>query len=153
MTLLVESYIFDKIYVNFLIVGHTHSSIDQYFSVLSGAIKLTEFIGSPITLFMLLGQAHKKEKYKRPTVMRQIIVYYDVNSALLPYLNKHIKVMFFIFIIIYCYSLKFLYIKLNTSIFKYRTAFNLLVRSTAKLTCNTSYFQVTFHFYQLHRVD
>jgi Na+/H+-dicarboxylate symporter len=93
MTLLTESYIFDKIYVNFLIVGHTHSSIDQYFSVLSGAIKLTQFIGSPLTLFALLSKAHKIEsKSRRPTVIRQIIVYFDVKTALEPYMNKSIKV-------------------------------------------------------------
>ena len=35
---LVENGYFDVLEVNFLIVGHTHSSIDQYFSVLSKAI-------------------------------------------------------------------------------------------------------------------
>ena len=37
---LVELGYFDAIDTNFLIVGHTHSSIDQYISVLSKAIKV-----------------------------------------------------------------------------------------------------------------
>jgi hypothetical protein len=36
---LIESWIFDEIEIAFLIVGHTHASIDQYFSVISKAIK------------------------------------------------------------------------------------------------------------------
>ena len=43
-SLLVETGLLDEIYVNFLIVGHTHISIDQYFSVLSRAINRAEFI-------------------------------------------------------------------------------------------------------------
>ena len=35
LSMLVELKVFDEILVNFLIVGHTHTSIDQYFSVLS----------------------------------------------------------------------------------------------------------------------
>ena len=45
---LVELGYFDAIDMNLLIVKHTHSSIDQYFSVLSKAIKSAEFIDSPI---------------------------------------------------------------------------------------------------------
>jgi hypothetical protein len=45
---LVELGYFDAIDTNLLIVGHTHSSIDQYFSVLSKAIKSAEFIGLPL---------------------------------------------------------------------------------------------------------
>ena len=40
-----ETGLLDEIYVNFLIVGHTHISIDQYFSVLSRVINRAEFIG------------------------------------------------------------------------------------------------------------
>ena len=39
-SVLIELGYFEGIDINFLIVGHTHSSIDQYFSVLSKSIKL-----------------------------------------------------------------------------------------------------------------
>ena len=42
--------------VFFLIVGHTHESIDQYFSVLAREISKTNFIGSPLSLESLLGR-------------------------------------------------------------------------------------------------
>jgi hypothetical protein len=67
---LVELGYFDAIDMNFLIVGHTHSSIDQYFSVLSKAIKSAEFIGSPISLQALCSQAHKDRA--RPSVNRML---------------------------------------------------------------------------------
>ena len=37
-------------------MGHTHASIDQYFSVLSREILRTNFIGSPLSLESLLGR-------------------------------------------------------------------------------------------------
>ena len=45
-----ETGLLDEIYINFLIVGHTHISIDQYFSVLSRAINRAEFIVERIFL-------------------------------------------------------------------------------------------------------
>jgi hypothetical protein len=50
LSLLVEEEHFDLIHVNFLIVGHTHSSIDQFFSVLSGHIKNQPFIGTHLMI-------------------------------------------------------------------------------------------------------
>jgi hypothetical protein len=95
---LVENGYFDVLEVNFLIVGHTHSSIDQYFSVLSKAISSAEWIGSPLSLQALCSQAHKPTRggndeiiERRPSVNRQIEVYYDVVSALKPYINDQIK--------------------------------------------------------------
>jgi hypothetical protein len=87
MSLLVEHHIFDYIECNFLIVGHTHTSIDQYFGVLSTQIKNQKFIGSPIALWHLLDSAHGDEE-KRPIVNRPITVIYDYKKAFLPYLNK-----------------------------------------------------------------
>lgn len=46
LSLLVEEGHFTQICVNFLIVGHTHSSIDQFFSVLSRKIKAQRFVGT-----------------------------------------------------------------------------------------------------------
>ena len=95
---LVECGYFDIMEINFLIVGHTHSSIDQYFSVLSKAIDSAEWIGSPISLQALCSQAHKATRGdndeiidRRPSINRQIEVYYDVVSALKPYINDQIK--------------------------------------------------------------
>lgn len=50
LSLLVERLHFEKVYVNFLIVGHTHTTIDQYFSVITKAICSKKFIGSPLAL-------------------------------------------------------------------------------------------------------
>jgi hypothetical protein len=92
-SLLVETMVFDKIQVNFLIVGHTHSSIDQYFSILSKAIGDCEFIGSPMALEALFEKAHKAGKLaNKPLIQRQLTAYYDVITALFPYVNKKIKV-------------------------------------------------------------
>ena len=76
LTALVEKGIFDKISVNFLIVGHTHASIDQYFSTLSTAIKQTYFIPTPLALRELLLTAHK-DWLKQPHLIKEITVYYD----------------------------------------------------------------------------
>ena len=92
-SLLVEGFIFDTIHVNFLIVGHTHSSIDQYFGVLTGAIKNAQFIASPLSLMELLKLAHNVDSIaRRPSVVRQILVYYDFKTAITPYLSTKIKV-------------------------------------------------------------
>ena len=92
-SLLVETMVFDKIQVNFLIVGHTHSSIDQYFSILSKAIGDCEFIGSPMALEALFEKAHKAGKLaNKPLIQRQLTAYYDVITALFPYVNEKIKV-------------------------------------------------------------
>jgi hypothetical protein len=91
MSLLVETCAFDVITVNFMIVGHTHSSIDQYFSTLSTAIKNCDFIGSPMALWQLFEGAHSDEyEHKRPKVNRRIAVYYDFKTAIEPYLNTDI---------------------------------------------------------------
>jgi hypothetical protein len=101
-SLLVEQFFFDTIHVNFLIVGHTHSSIDQYFSVLTGSIKSALFIASPLSLMELLKKAHKVDAVsKRPAIVRQLVVYYDLYTALLPYVNKKIKVTQYVFYIFY----------------------------------------------------
>jgi hypothetical protein len=92
-SLLVESFVFDVIHVNFLIVGHTHSSIDQYFSVLTGSIKDAAYIASPLGLIELLKIAHKYDNIdKRPTVCRLLTVFYAFKDTILPYIDKDIAV-------------------------------------------------------------
>lgn len=93
---LVDLYYFDIIEVGFLVVGHTHSSIDQYFSVISKALKDAKFVGSPLSLKNLIAKAHMNQsKYKDPKknkpVVKDIHVYYDVKSFLKPYINMDIK--------------------------------------------------------------
>ena len=56
VSMLVDQGIFDTVDIFFLIVGHTHASIDQYFSVLARQIQECEFIGSPLSLHSLLGR-------------------------------------------------------------------------------------------------
>ena len=56
VSLLIQEKYFKKIEVFFLIVGHTHASIDQYFSILAREISKTNFIGSPLSLESLLGR-------------------------------------------------------------------------------------------------
>ena len=88
LSLLVESMEFDEIHMNYLIVGHTHSLIDQFFSVLSKAISRADFIGSPLALKELLLQAAGD----RISVFRPINVLYDFPTAITPLLNDGIKV-------------------------------------------------------------
>lgn len=90
LSLLIETFIFDTIEMCFLIVGHTHASIDQYFSVISKAIKRAHFIGSPLGLLEVIRRAHEKTWIQKP-IIRDLTVYYDVKTALAPYINTKIK--------------------------------------------------------------
>jgi hypothetical protein len=102
ISLLVQQGLFSKIEVFFLIVGHTHASIDQFFSILSKRISKHYFIGSPLSLEYLLcklvigkklsGKSWVNERYKEvPLLVRKISVVYDMKSALKPLINKKIK--------------------------------------------------------------
>lgn len=91
---------FQKIEVYFLIVGHTHASIDQFFSVLAGIILLCEFIGSPLALEALLMNqelvancftGNSSSAKVAPLRMRKITVVYHMKSALKNIINKEIK--------------------------------------------------------------
>lgn len=88
LSMLVESRKFDEVYMNYLIVGHTHSSIDQFFSTLSKVIKNADFIASPLALEALLKEAAKG----RIGVLKQISVQYDFPLTIAPFLNQDIKV-------------------------------------------------------------
>jgi hypothetical protein len=100
LSMLVEAKIFNTIYINFMIVGHTHSTIDQYFSVFSTCIKGKAFIASSLSLEELLKTAHKGESInKRPSFVKKLSVYYNYKAFLQPYLNTTIKVFFYKFII------------------------------------------------------
>ena len=101
--MLVELGFVDRIFLNFLIVGHTHCSIDQYFSVLTRAIKKCSFIGSPMALWNLYAVAHKNEK-RRPSINKLIEVVYDMKAMLKPYLNP---AMYFTIPHVFVFHLRF----------------------------------------------
>jgi hypothetical protein len=83
-SMLVELGYFDEIEVYFLIVGHTHTSLDQFFSVLSRKIYSVDFVGSPMSMQHLLLHAHSEES-DRATISRSIEVVYDVKEKLSPH--------------------------------------------------------------------
>ena len=84
LSLLVERGYFDEIRVNFLIVGHTHTSIDQYFSVITKKLR-NKFVGSPLALQHLFNSCQE------PKINRMIHVHYDYKKWLSPIINpmKH----------------------------------------------------------------
>ncbi len=55
--------------MHFLIVGHTHSLIDQYFSVISKKIFKAEFIATPYALHALILQTNDVESGKSDEVL------------------------------------------------------------------------------------
>jgi len=101
--MLVQEKVFKKVELFFLIVGHTHASIDQYFSVLSRLILKTNFIGSPLALENLLlthnvdrqlsGIAWTSEENRKafPLLVKKISVVYDMKKALSPFINHQIR--------------------------------------------------------------
>ena len=89
-SLLVELFAFDEIEIAFLIVGHTHASIDQYFSVIAKAIRKAHFIGTPVALLELIRRCHDSS-WEQKAIIRDIKVYYDLKSMFQPYVNKRIK--------------------------------------------------------------
>jgi len=70
---LVEAEEFDWIEMRFLVVGHTHCSIDQYFSVLSAFLSACAFIPTPMALRYVLSIAHHEDN-KRPLIVRPLNV-------------------------------------------------------------------------------
>ncbi|KAJ1382360.1 hypothetical protein B484DRAFT_411482, partial [Ochromonadaceae sp. CCMP2298] len=81
---------FSKIHINFLIVGHTHASIDQFFSTLSKAINGCNFIGTPqalMHLFMTKRSRSKLTEDFKIGLSKQIQVYYDYVKLFAPYTN------------------------------------------------------------------
>jgi len=69
---------------------YTHASIDQYFSVISRAIKRAKFIGTPMALLELIRRCHD-DSWRQPAVIREIKVYYNMKAMFAPYINKRLK--------------------------------------------------------------
>ncbi len=85
-----------EININFLLVGHTHGSLDQQFSVYSKKIKnkATKFIVSRLALQSLLERSYSPEHiWKRPSVSKQLQVVYDFKTMIEPYINN--KLMYY----------------------------------------------------------
>ena len=81
LSLLVQNGYFDEIQVNFLIVGHTHTTIDQYFSVITYKMR-GKFIASPLALQHLFNSCQD------PLINRQLTAFYDYRAWLTPVINK-----------------------------------------------------------------
>ena len=108
LALLIQEAKFKVIEVFFLIVGHTHTSIDQFFSVLSRVIWKSHFLGSPLSLQSLLAnemvanvslsgkswandsEINERKLKSKPLLVRKLSVVYDMKAALLPLINDSI---------------------------------------------------------------
>jgi hypothetical protein len=89
---LVEDCYFKEIEMFFLVVGHTHNILDQWFSVLSKAIRGAHFIGSVLALHELYKFAHNDEAaHLRPKVVHQLQLYHDWRRYYNPVRNNKIK--------------------------------------------------------------
>jgi len=85
LSLLIDRGFFDSIQVNFLIVGHTHTSVDRYFSLVSKAIRKAAFIGSPLSMQNLFNNIQS------PMVNRKLTVFYDYKKWLSDVINTSLR--------------------------------------------------------------
>ena len=83
-SLLIEKAFFDFIKVNFLIVGHTHGYIDQYFSTRSRLRDQTTFIGSPLSLWNTFND-------DQCSISKEITIIYNWKSWFHPVINNKLK--------------------------------------------------------------
>jgi hypothetical protein len=90
LSLLIEYGHFKYIQVNFLIVGHTHCRLDQYFSTICAILRSAQFIATTIALMELLSIKPEGSDYKVPKIQRIVHVIYDVKEAFKDYYNKGI---------------------------------------------------------------
>jgi len=70
---LVESEELETAEVCFLVVGHTHCSVDRFFSTISTAVAAAAFIPTPLALREFLLKFDRNEA-KRPKVVRMLEV-------------------------------------------------------------------------------
>ena len=89
-SLLIEAGFAAEINLSFLVVGHTHCNLDQNFSVLSKRISDAVYIGSPLALHELYGEAHSEVRH-RPQVNIQLQYVYDWTAHFKNVVNKEIK--------------------------------------------------------------
>ena len=91
LSLLIEIGVFSTINVSFLIVGHTHCIIDQWFSSVTKILGGVVFVGTPYAIEELLKMDRPKSKFARPQKQHHVHAIYDVVKALRPYINSEIK--------------------------------------------------------------
>jgi hypothetical protein len=88
---IIEDCYFDEIEMFFLVVGHTHNILDQWFGVLARAIRKANFIGSALAIHAIYMIAHKdKVEHLRPKEVHQIETYYDMRKYYAPLVNEDI---------------------------------------------------------------
>ena len=87
---LVEMGYLDEVFVNFLIVGHTHCNLDQNFSVISKKVHSSEFIGSPVAMRALYNTAHDREE-DRPLCNIHLEYVHDYKKHFAPVITKKLK--------------------------------------------------------------
>lgn len=80
---MVQDGLFEEVHINFLIVGHTHCSIDQYFSVIARALNRQVFIASPLGLEEVWSRAFNGDEYgrKNPLLITKINDVFDLKAA------------------------------------------------------------------------
>ncbi len=81
-TYLVEAGVFESIELNFLMVGHTHEDIDQFFSVIAGRFKRLVFQSSAATVisyedFQKEVMAAFRDVEKKPKCVDRVAVCHD----------------------------------------------------------------------------
>ena len=91
LSLLVEMCIFDTISFSFLIVGHTHCIIDQWFSVITKIILSAKFIGTPYAMEELLKVDREKSTFSKPIHQQHIHGVPDFKTAFEGVVNTDIK--------------------------------------------------------------
>lgn len=92
LSVLIELGIFVTFKVSFLIVGHTHCIIDQWFSSLTKLLFAPYCVLTPYAIEELLNLPRdEKSKFSRPQKQHHVHAVYDFKSAIEPYINKDIK--------------------------------------------------------------
>lgn len=91
LSLLIELGYFLTIRLSFLIVGHTHCIIDQWFSSITKILQSVHFVATPFAIEELVMEKRQKSTFIRPTKQHHVHAIYDIITALDPYINTDIK--------------------------------------------------------------
>lgn len=84
---LVHIGVFSVVTVSFLMVGHTHEDIDQFFSRLSKALTASD-VPSRIAMAEIFAEAHSAHGWKHPT---PVVEFVDAVANISDYLLPHIQ--------------------------------------------------------------